>query len=210
LLISIGFVRDGILRGRAKSGPVSKSSELKTTSLRIISTPSPVAAPALLETNAPIESSSSLREKADFFRLGPPPSGVIYIFGNTGAVAVIDFTRIAKALALPTIPGEKAPKIATVRDAVAAVAVAHNLAFVFDSTAMTRSDSPVFPYSEATPDITDLVLQSMGSLSNQIRNDKPLDLPDHAVDPSRSETNSNQKGPLWDSSIPNPKYTTRR
>ena len=121
LLISIGFVRDGILRGRAKSGPVSKSSELKTTSLRIISTPSPVAAPALLETNAPIESSSSLREKADFFRLGPPPSGVIYIFGNTGAVAVIDFTRIAKALALPTIPGEKAPKIATVRDAVAAV-----------------------------------------------------------------------------------------
>ena len=185
LVVWIGLVRDRILRGPAKSALDFRMSKFQEVTVPEKPTFLLAPAPPPLETNVLDESRPSLQEKSDVFYMSPASRDAMFIFGNTGRVAIIDVTRIAEALPIATTPEEKAAKIAKIKNAVALVAVAHNLTLVFDSTAMTRSDSLVFPYSEGTSDITALVLQTMNSFSNQTGTSNVVAAPDQGVNRGR-------------------------
>lgn len=185
LVVWIGLIRDRILRGHAKSGLGLKTAEFQEVAVPEKSSFLLARDPPSLETNVLDESRPSLQEKSDVLYVSPASTGAIFIYGNTGRVAIIDVTRVAEAFPPGTTPEEKAMEIAKIKDAVATVAVAHNLEIVFDSTAKTRSDALIFPYSEGTPDITALVLQMMNSFSNQIGTSNALPSPEHDVDRGR-------------------------
>lgn len=185
MVVWIGLVRDRILRGPAKSALDFRMSKFQGVTVPEKSTFLLAPAPPPLETNVLDESRLSLQEKSDVFYMSPASTGAIFIYGNTGRIAIIDLTRVAKAFPPATTLEEKATKIAKIKDAVATIAAAHNLEFVFDSTAKTRFDALVFPYSEGTPDITALVLQTMNSFSNQIGTTNALPLPKQDVNQGR-------------------------